>query len=141
MSESASSSQSLSSLASSASSSDVRARNKLSLSTLLSSIVVLLRFSDGLCPPLNSVSPPGSYKIPRNRKDPPTLPDHVDEFEKSPLIEESVKKDFALALTNTIGTECLMDVQQDFDISNLEAIGSWACFMKKITSAVQISAS
>ena len=78
----------------------------------------------------------GSYKIPRNRKDPPSFPDHIDEFENSPLIEESLKKDFAWALTNTIGTECLMDVQRDFDNSNLEAIGSWTCFMKKVTSAV-----
>ncbi len=29
-----------------------------------------------------------------------------------------------------------MDLQQDFNISNLEAIGSWKCYMKKITSDI-----
>ncbi len=76
----------------------------------------------------------GCYKIPRNRKDPPVFPDHVDEFEDSPLIEKALQKDFAWALTNAIGAECLKEVNQGFDISSLEPIGSWTHFMKKTTS-------
>ena len=72
--------------------------------------------------------------IPRSLKDPPTFPEHVDEFENPLLIEEALKKNFAWALNGAIGTECLSDVQKDINISSLEALGSWTCFMKNTTS-------
>jgi len=64
------------------------------------------------------------------------FPEFSDKFADSPLLDSSLYRDLAWAIVNTIGADCLQDLDFEYEKESLQDVGSWTAFMKDTSKAV-----